>query len=61
MTAITFNWVPFGIETEVDAPTKSQVKSSGRCSREEEFRTALESYMADYRKNRRTIEAKKLL
>lgn len=61
MSAITFNWVPFEIETKVDAPAKSPIKSSGRYSREEEFRTALDSYMADYRKNRRIIDTKKLL
>ena len=49
MSAITFNWALFEIETAVEAPTKSPIKSSGRFTREEEFRTALDSYLASYR------------
>ncbi len=49
MSAITFNWAPFEIETAVEAQAKSPIKSSGRLNREEEFRTVLDSYLASYR------------
>jgi membrane-associated HD superfamily phosphohydrolase len=58
MSTITYNWAPFEIETEVETPTKSPIKISNRCSREEEFRAALDSYMADYRKHRAMIANK---
>ena len=61
MSAITFNWAPFEIETEFDAPTERPIDTGKGYSREEVFRTALESYLADYRKNRRIVEAKKLI
>jgi len=61
MSAITFNWAPFEIETEVEVPTDRLVNIRKGYSREEEFRAALDSYIADYRKNRRMIDAKKLL
>ena len=52
MSAITFNWAPFEIETAIEAPTKNPIKTSSPCSREEEFRTALDSYLASYRNHK---------
>jgi hypothetical protein len=60
MSAITFNWAPFEIKTEVDAPTERLVNIGNGYSREEEFRYALDSYIADYRKSRRIKGGKKL-
>lgn len=61
MSAIAFNWAPFEIEAEVEPPTERLVNIRKGCSREEEFRSALDGYIADYRKNRRIMDAKKLL
>jgi hypothetical protein len=61
MNAITYNWAnwtTFEVEKEVEAPSKSLVKFGNRCGREEEFRTVLDSYMADYRMNRDRIANK---
>jgi len=44
MSAITSDWVP----SEIEAPTTRKAKQS----REEEFRSALERYIADYQKHR---------
>jgi len=43
MSAITSDWAP----GETEAPTARAVK----CSREEEFRRALERYIADYQRH----------
>jgi hypothetical protein len=44
MSAITSDWTL----SEAEAPTRRPVAYRKECSREEEFRSALESYMAAY-------------
>jgi hypothetical protein len=52
MYAIISDWMPFVTEAETEAPTKHSAKGSNANRRELEFRAALNSYMADYRKHR---------
>jgi hypothetical protein len=52
MTDITYDWMPLWTEAETDVPTKHSVKSNKEHRREEEFRSALDSYMANYQKHR---------
>lgn len=58
MSAITYNWAPFEIEAEVEASTKFPVAIKKGSRREEEFRAALESYMAGYGNHRARIANK---
>ena len=47
MSAITSDWTL----SETEAPTKQSVKVNRKYSREEEFRSALDSYIADYQRH----------
>ena len=58
MYAIISGWMPFETETKTEAPPNHSIKFNKKYSREEEFRSALESYMADYRRNRDSIADK---
>lgn len=58
MSAITYNWASLAIEAEVEFTTNSPMKIKSRCSREEEFRAALNTYLAEYRRNRDLITDK---
>lgn len=58
MFAITYDWMPFETETKTEAPTNHSIKINKKYSREEEFRSALDSYMADYRKHHAMIANK---
>jgi hypothetical protein len=52
MFAITYDLMPFETETNTEAPTNHSIKFNKKYSREEEFRSALASYIAEYRRNR---------
>jgi hypothetical protein len=58
MFAITYDWMPFETETKTEAPTNHSIRINKKYSREEEFRSALDSYMAEYRRNRDLIANK---
>lgn len=60
MSAIAFNWVPFEIETEVETPAMVPRQIRKEYSREKEFRTALDSYMAGYREHSTMIANKNI-
>ena len=47
MSAIAFDWMPAEAETKTGVP----VKVAENCSREEEFRLALDRYIASYAAN----------
>jgi hypothetical protein len=55
MYAIFSDWMPFVAEAATEAPTQHSAKGNNPNRREEEFRVALDSYMADYRKHRTMI------
>ena len=56
MYAIISDWVPFVTKVETEAPTQRSAKKGNNANRrEEEFRAALDSYIADYRKHRAMI------
>ena len=44
MSAISFDWVRTGTQAKAERPAKA----AARASREEEFRLALDEYLADY-------------
>jgi len=58
MFAITYDWMPFETETRTEALTNHSIKINKKYSREEEFRSALDSYMADYGKHHGMIANK---
>ena len=55
MFATTYDWMLFGIKAEAEAPARSPVKRNREYRRDEEFRSALDRYMADYQKHRGVI------
>jgi hypothetical protein len=55
MYAIISDWMPFVTKAETETPIQHPAKGSNANRREEEFRTALDSYIADYRKHRAMI------
>lgn len=55
MYAIISDWMPFVTKAETEAPTQHSAKGNNANRREEEFRAALDSYVADYRKHRAMI------
>jgi hypothetical protein len=59
MAAITYDGTPYETKAKVELPTKQQLESRNKYSREEEFRSALDSYMADYQKYHATIANKR--
>ena len=52
MSDITYDWMTFGAQAVAELPTRQMIKNSTPYRREEEFRAALDSYMADYRQHR---------
>ncbi len=58
MYAIISDWMPFVTEAETEAPTQHSAKGNNANRREEEFRAALDSYIADYHKHRAMIAHK---
>jgi hypothetical protein len=58
MFAITYDLMPFETETKTETQTNHSIKFHKKHSRDEEFRSALDSYMADYRMNRERIANK---
>ena len=52
--------MPFVTEAETETPTKHSAKGNNANRREEEFRAALDSYIADYR-NHHAMTANKAL
>jgi hypothetical protein len=58
MSAITYDWAPFAIEAKAELVTKRPIEIKIGISREEEFRSALNRYIADYRRNQDVIADK---
>jgi hypothetical protein len=58
MTDITYDWMAFETPTATKLPIRHIVRTSQAFRREDEFRSALDRYMADYRKNRELIADK---
>ena len=58
MSTITYDWAPFENNIEVELATECPIKIKNRCRREEEFRSALKIYLAEYRRNRELIADK---
>ena len=55
MTDITYDWMLVETPTAMKLPIRHIVRTSQPLGREEEFRAALDRYMADYRRNRASI------
>lgn len=51
MSDITYDWIPFETVADTQAPIEQAIKIGKGYSREEEFRSPLDSFMADYRKH----------
>lgn len=58
MTAITYDWMQFETQTATELPIRQILRTSQLYRREDEFRSALDRYMADYRRNRDLIADK---
>lgn len=57
MSAITYDWAPYAIESGVEFTTNRPNGIKNFVSREVEFRTALDTFIADYRRNRAAVRA----
>ena len=55
MSDITYDWMPFETQAATELPIRRMVRTSKPYRREDEFRSALDRYMADYRKHRTMI------
>lgn len=53
MSAVTYDWVL--LETEAGSELATNTKIKKHISREEEFQSALNTYLAEYRRNRDAI------
>ena len=51
MYAIISDWMPFEAQAVAELPTSQMVQNSKPYRREEEFRSALDRYMAEYQKH----------
>lgn len=58
MSDITYDWVPFEAQAATELPTRQMVGASKPYRREDEFRSALDRYLAGYRRNRELIADK---
>ncbi|MEP7173017.1 MAG: hypothetical protein ABI705_05955 [Aestuariivirga sp.] len=58
MSTITYDWAPFAIEAKAELVIKRLIEVKTSISREEEFRSALNTYLAEYRRNRDAIADK---
>jgi hypothetical protein len=58
MTDITYGWIQFETQTARELPIRQIPKPSQPHRREDEFRSALDHYLADYRRNRDSIADK---
>ena len=58
MSDITYGWMPFEAQAAAELPTRETVGTTKPYRREDEFRSALERYLADYRKHRAMIAGK---
>ncbi len=52
MYAIISDWMPFVTKAETETPPQHPANANNANRREEEFRAALDSYIADYRRHR---------
>lgn len=55
MSAITYDWAPFAMEAKAQIVTNRPIQIKSRINREEEFQSALNTYLAGYRKNRDAV------
>ena len=55
MTDITYDWMPFETQAATELPARRMAKTNKPYRREDEFRSALDRYMADYQKHRTMI------
>ena len=51
MTDITYDWMPFETQAVTEQPIRQIVRTSRPYHRDEEFRSALDRYMAEYQKH----------
>ncbi len=58
MSDITYDWLPYEAQAATELPIREIVSTSKPCRRKDEFRSALDRYMADYRKHRAMIASK---
>jgi hypothetical protein len=58
MSDITYDWMQFETQATTDLPIRRMVRTSKPYRREDEFRSALDRYLADYRKHRDRIANK---
>jgi hypothetical protein len=58
MSDITYDWMPFEAQTATELPIRQMIRTSKPYRREDEFRSALDRYMADYRKHHAIIANK---
>ena len=58
MSDITYDWMPFEAQAATELPIRQMVRTSKPYRREDEFRSALDRYMADYRMHHAMIANK---
>ena len=58
MTAITYDLMQFETPTATELPIRQILRTGQPYRREDEFRSALDRYIADYRRNRDLIADK---
>ena len=51
MSAVTYDWALLETEVGSELATTTSIQIKRRASREEEFQSALNTYLADYRRN----------
>ncbi len=51
MSDITYDWMPNEAQAATELPIRQNVRTSKPYRREDEFRSALDRYVADYRKH----------
>ena len=59
MSDITYDWMPIEAQAVTEQPIRQIVGTSQPYRREEEFRSALDRYMAEYQKHRASIRGSK--
>lgn len=59
MSDSTYDWVPFVVQAPTELPIRPIARTSKPNRREDEFRSALDRYMADYRKHHAGINGAK--
>jgi hypothetical protein len=58
MSDITYDWMPIEAQAATELPIRRMVRTIKPYRREDEFSSALDRYIADYRKHRAMIANK---